>query len=374
MYDGEDKRFTSVDPLKGTLVNAASLGRYVYVLNNPLRYTDPLGLIGSAQVPMQDGGDNSALAATYINLYNQQFQQYNAFLMWQEANYIGDESKTVYFAKMTCEQLSSFFFGMVSALAANAGMAVVHEMFDQLDRLDFLNIFSKQINRMRADAHNDITGFQKTLAGWSTQPESYYIGQMTGDVLSLLVALGEAKMAANLIISAGTSTMTGGALAFATGGVAGGGAVLVAAAQLALSTVLIGAAAGTVANATMNFSQHSSNFSASIRFVKVPFQGKQVPVYRGGSDFTVEQIDVRFDENGFVTSDRGISLNVDTKKAAIHGKPHRIDALPDGLGIKHRGNDIGHYEIVPTRPMKLNEYQKLLNQVKTTPLDQIPQW
>jgi len=34
-------RFTSPDPLGGELTNPQSLNRYSYVLNNPLRFTDP---------------------------------------------------------------------------------------------------------------------------------------------------------------------------------------------------------------------------------------------------------------------------------------------------------------------------------------------
>jgi RHS repeat-associated protein len=37
-------RFTSPDPLGGELTNPQSLNRYSYVLNNPLRFTDPTGL------------------------------------------------------------------------------------------------------------------------------------------------------------------------------------------------------------------------------------------------------------------------------------------------------------------------------------------
>jgi uncharacterized protein RhaS with RHS repeats len=43
-YSSGQGRFISVDPVGGRLSNPQSLNRYVYVLNNPLRLIDPLGL------------------------------------------------------------------------------------------------------------------------------------------------------------------------------------------------------------------------------------------------------------------------------------------------------------------------------------------
>ncbi len=40
-----DKRFTAVDPVKGDVRNPQSLVQYTYVLNNPLMYVDPLGMM-----------------------------------------------------------------------------------------------------------------------------------------------------------------------------------------------------------------------------------------------------------------------------------------------------------------------------------------
>ena len=42
-YDPETGRFLSPDPVLGSPTNPATLNRYVYVSNNPLRYTDPTG-------------------------------------------------------------------------------------------------------------------------------------------------------------------------------------------------------------------------------------------------------------------------------------------------------------------------------------------
>jgi RHS repeat-associated protein len=44
-YEQNLGRWMSPDPLGGDITNPQSLNRYAYVLNNPLSYTDPLGLI-----------------------------------------------------------------------------------------------------------------------------------------------------------------------------------------------------------------------------------------------------------------------------------------------------------------------------------------
>ncbi len=70
-YDASTGRFITTDPLPGFLERPQTLQRYDYALDNPLRYTDPLGLRASAQ--------GSASAATS---YEAQFAQRNPW--WAE--------------------------------------------------------------------------------------------------------------------------------------------------------------------------------------------------------------------------------------------------------------------------------------------------
>jgi RHS repeat-associated protein len=44
MYDAADRRFMAADPVKGGVANPLTLARYTYVLDNPLKWVDPLGL------------------------------------------------------------------------------------------------------------------------------------------------------------------------------------------------------------------------------------------------------------------------------------------------------------------------------------------
>ena len=66
-YDPTLGRFISVDPYLGRLEEPASQNRYVYVMNNPLRFVDPMGLdlIESAKMSWQwltgTGADNRVL-------------------------------------------------------------------------------------------------------------------------------------------------------------------------------------------------------------------------------------------------------------------------------------------------------------------------
>jgi len=45
MYDAADRRWLSMDPVKGTIANPQSMNLYAYVLDNPLLYIDPFGTL-----------------------------------------------------------------------------------------------------------------------------------------------------------------------------------------------------------------------------------------------------------------------------------------------------------------------------------------
>jgi len=61
MYDADDRRFMAVDPLKGTIANPQSINPYIYVLNNPIKHTDPTGMGGVGEV-LQDKALKKLLA------------------------------------------------------------------------------------------------------------------------------------------------------------------------------------------------------------------------------------------------------------------------------------------------------------------------
>ncbi|MFZ0734484.1 MAG: RHS repeat-associated core domain-containing protein [Candidatus Sulfotelmatobacter sp.] len=59
-YDASSMgRFMSPDPLGGRLINPQTLNKYSYVINNPLRYTDPTGLYICTDDP-KDGSSHCA--------------------------------------------------------------------------------------------------------------------------------------------------------------------------------------------------------------------------------------------------------------------------------------------------------------------------
>ncbi|WP_202127786.1 hypothetical protein [Clostridium sp. C8-1-8] len=80
---------------------------------------------------------------------------------------------------------------------------------------------------------------------------------------------------------------------------------------------------------------------------------------------TVKLNEVKIDKNtGLLKTNHGISVNIDEDKVSRFGGAFRIDKIPDGLNVIQRGRDKGHYEIVPSRSMSLDEYQELLNQIE----------
>jgi RHS repeat-associated protein len=44
MYDAADRRFLAADAIKGNILNPLTLAQYTYVVDNPIRFTDPDGL------------------------------------------------------------------------------------------------------------------------------------------------------------------------------------------------------------------------------------------------------------------------------------------------------------------------------------------
>jgi RHS repeat-associated protein len=105
--------------------------------------------------------------------------------------------------------------------------------------------------------------------------------------------------------------------------------------------------------------------------VNVTYKGENVPVYRGGNTFNVKPGEVKIDtETGFVKSTHGISLDVNPNTVEKYGGAYQIDYIPSGLKIIQRGGRLEHFEIVPEKNMKLENFQSLLNQIKVSPYTQ----
>ena len=94
--------------------------------------------------------------------------------------------------------------------------------------------------------------------------------------------------------------------------------------------------------------------------VLVEFAGEMLPVFRGGSTFLARARDVLV-KDGLVQPGKGVSVHVDAAKVTTFGTPSKISSLPEGLGLAPTGG--GHFEIAPTRPMPMGEYQSLLNRI-----------
>ena len=103
--------------------------------------------------------------------------------------------------------------------------------------------------------------------------------------------------------------------------------------------------------------------------VTVKYGDEAVSVYRGGNSFTIKSGEIKIDSaTGMVKDTHGISLDVNPNTVSKFGGAYKIDSLPDGLKIIQRGTRAEHFEIVPTRPMTVDEIQGLLNQIKTSPV------
>ena len=72
---------------------------------------------------------------------------------------------------------------------------------------------------------------------------------------------------------------------------------------------------------------------------------------------------------GNVKTTHGVSVFYNSASVSNKGfEPHKVDmsTVSDDLNIIQRGNDIKHYEIVPAKPMPLDDYQAALSKVKVS--------
>ncbi|BDF71890.1 hypothetical protein CE91St40_28710 [Oscillospiraceae bacterium] len=89
MYDADSRRFTAVDPVKGDAEMPLSLAQYIYVINSPLRYIDPLGL-------MLEVGGGTASSGEVQHDVNQVTQGNSPETITEEAQGHADEGKLGY--------------------------------------------------------------------------------------------------------------------------------------------------------------------------------------------------------------------------------------------------------------------------------------
>ena len=68
MYDPTISRFLSIDPLISMPYNSQRYNRYSYVMNNPLKYTDPTGY--DALAPGEKPSDGEDRARSYMDKYD----------------------------------------------------------------------------------------------------------------------------------------------------------------------------------------------------------------------------------------------------------------------------------------------------------------
>jgi RHS repeat-associated protein len=91
-------------------------------------------------------------------------------------------------------------------------------------------------------------------------------------------------------------------------------------------------------------------------------------VYRGGNSFKVRAHDIELDANGLIKPGSGVSVNTNPKSVKQFGGAYRVGNLPEGLAVVQQGSDSGHYQITPTKPMTVEQYNKLLGQVELIPI------
>lgn len=98
-----------------------------------------------------------------------------------------------------------------------------------------------------------------------------------------------------------------------------------------------------------------------------------IEVYRGGNSLIAKATDVVTDPaSGLIQPVNGVSVSSRPDKLVRFGGPYRVTNVPPELEIIRVGKKRHHYEIVPTRPMSMGEYQGFLDRIVLVPIPTPP--
>lgn len=360
MYDPKVARFLQEDTYTGTADDPLSLNLYTYVKNNPLIYFDPTGH-AEAMISLH-------LYQEYLKSERQKkleiiYIDPDPFKEHREKTYalLGDLWNRI---KQTPDNPKDALLGWYSS-GANSGFEILKllsMMFPvtspEESYVIWTNLQNDGIESIEEDVKNiEVYEAHKTVADAT---------QMTIDTVDLY-NLVKAGVKLPSFISHTHSYVDAG-----TG------------AQI--PSYLVDYTPSSVPGKVVDYIDNVDNTKVGktgvgggnkTPKVSVDYSGKQVEVYRGGTDFEVRydsstgKGDIKINkETGNVKTTHGISLDVDPTSPSVASRgANKIESLPEGLKIIQRGKRLEHYEIVPEYEMPLEEFQNLLNQIKTSPVN-----
>jgi hypothetical protein len=91
--------------------------------------------------------------------------------------------------------------------------------------------------------------------------------------------------------------------------------------------------------------------------------------FRGGPSLTPRPIDVRPDPvTGLIRPGRGVSVFSEPDGLERFGGAFEVTNLPPTLTVVQTGRNPKHYELAPTAPMTMAEYEVALTRVTLTPV------
>jgi hypothetical protein len=91
--------------------------------------------------------------------------------------------------------------------------------------------------------------------------------------------------------------------------------------------------------------------------------------YRGGTSLKPRPFEIKVDPvTGLLQPTHGISVFNRPDRLDRFGGAYRVTNVPPELTVIQRGRDPGHFEIVPTHPMTLDEYEAALSTIILVPV------
>jgi RHS repeat-associated protein len=127
--------------------------------------------------------------------------------------------------------------------------------------------------------------------------------------------------------------------------------------------------AGNLLKTTKNSKTSNVTPIAEKKFT-VAYGDQQVPIFRGGGDFTLKPGEYKVTPNGKYPA-RGLSLDANPNNLENYGGAFEIKKIPNELEIIHTpsARNPKHYDIIPKNTkISESEFQTLLNKIEVKPI------
>ena len=171
-YSADDKRFVAMDPIKGSITDPLSLVSYLYCVNNPLRYVDPLGLFfiykhvdenGNEYFSIEAQKEWDAIVSNLISALGENWQsviyEFNSGGKLFDGTSVLDTKRTLYDDVSTSGEFAQFEAAIEQYIAAAHPLGQTAVVIYETGKLPFtfaIKLFVDVPSAMKVPKRDDI--------------------------------------------------------------------------------------------------------------------------------------------------------------------------------------------------------------------------